>query len=286
MVEIQCAAPVKTPDAGALTGQGGKWYGSQGLSWKASGKHADHQEFEAWQYNLGWRGIRTNMVEVVEALGEHKFLTEVTAKELLSAEGIPTVPTRLARSPGEALRLARALGLPVALKVVSAQIIHKSDIGGVRLHLTSLSQVSKAYKDILATVQSRVPAALIDGVSVQPMAKPGVEVVLGLTRDRTFGPVIMFGLGGIFVEMLNDVAFRVVPLRMRDARAMLRDIRAFPTLQGSRGIPPTDLSALEDMLLKLSAVAERHPEIDAIDLNPVIAYPTGALAVDARILLS
>ena len=226
------------------------------------------------------------MAEVAVATGERQLLTEVAAKELLSAQGIPVAPTRLARSPSEAARQAKSLGLPVALKVVSPHIIHKSDVGGVRLHLTSLSQVSKAYGELLAAVRSRAPGAVIDGVSVQPMAEPGIEVVAGLTRDRTFGPVIMFGLGGIFVEVLNDVAFRVVPLRPKDARAMIREIRGFPTLQGSRGTPSADLGALEGMLLTLSALAERHPEIYEIDLNPVFAYPTGVLAVDARILLA
>jgi acetate---CoA ligase (ADP-forming) subunit beta len=226
------------------------------------------------------------MVEAAVAAGERKLLTEVTAKELLGAQGIPVVSTNLARSPSQAARLAKSLGLPVALKVVSPHIIHKSDVGGVRLHLANLSQVSKAYREILATVRAHVPEAVIDGVAVQPMAKPGIEVAIGLTRDRTFGPVIMFGLGGIFVEVLNDVAFRVVPLRPKDARAMIREIRGFPTLQGLRGAPPVDLGALEDMLLKLSALAEQHPEIHEIDLNPVFAYPTGALAADARILLA
>jgi acyl-CoA synthetase (NDP forming) len=215
-----------------------------------------------------------------------KLLTEVAAKELLSAQGIPVVPTKLARSPSEAVRLAKSLGLPVALKVVSPDVIHKSDVGGVRLHVASLSRVSKAYREILATVRSHAPEAMIDGVSVQPMATPGIEVVAGLTRDHTFGPVLMFGLGGIFIEVLNDVAFRVVPLRPEDARAMIREIGGFPTLQGSRGAPPVDLGALEGLLLTLSTMAEQHPEIHEIDLNPVFAYPTGALAVDARILLA
>jgi acyl-CoA synthetase (NDP forming) len=118
------------------------------------------------------------------------------------------------------------------------------------------------------------------------MAKPGIEVVAGLTHDRTFGPVVMFGLGGIFVEILNDVAFRVVPLRPRDAHAMIREIRGFPTLQGFRGAPAVDLGALEDILLKLSGLAEQRSELHEIDLNPILAYPTGALAVDARILLT
>ncbi len=226
------------------------------------------------------------MPDIVVAAQEQKLLTEVAAKGLLSAQGIPVVPTGLAESPAEAVRLAKQLGLPAALKVVSPDIVHKSDVGGVRLHLTSLTQVSKAYRDILDQVRTHVPQAAIEGVSVQTMASPGVEVVAGLTRDRTFGPVVMFGLGGVFVEILNDVAFRVVPLRPKDARAMMQEIRGFPILQGYRGTPAVDLSALEAILLKLSTLAEQHPEIGEIDLNPVFAYPAGALAVDARIVLA
>jgi acyl-CoA synthetase (NDP forming) len=138
----------------------------------------------------------------------------------------------------------------------------------------------------IAAVRSRLPKAVIDGIAVQPMADPGIEVVAGLTRDRTFGSVIMFGLGGIFVEVLNDVAFRVVPLWPKDARAMIREIRGFPILQGSRGTLAADLGALEEMLLTLSGLAEQYPEIHEIDLNPVFAYPIGLLAVDARMLLA
>ena len=213
-------------------------------------------------------------------------MTEVAAKELPGAQGIPVVPTSLARSSSEAVRLAKALGLPVALQIVSPDVMHKSEVGGVQLQLTSLAQVSKAYGEILATVRARVPAAVIEGVSVQPMAKTGIGVVAWLAHDRTFGPVVMFGLGGIFVEVLNDVAFRVVPLRPRDARAMIREVRGFPTLQGFRGAPPVDLGALEDILLKLSSLAEQRSELHEIDLNAVFAYPAGALAVDARILLA
>jgi acetyl-CoA synthetase (ADP-forming) len=225
-------------------------------------------------------------VEAADVREEHKLLTEAAAKELLSAHGLPVLPSHLARSPAEAMRLAKSLGLPVALKIASRHIIHKSDVGGVRLHLASLTQVRKAYGEIVATVRSRLPAVVIDGISVQPMAKPGIEVVAGLTHDRTFGPVIMFGLGGIFVEILNDVAFRVVPLRPKDARAMIREIRGYRILDGSRGALPADLGALESMLLKLSTLAEQHPEIGEIDLNPVFAYATGALVVDARVLLA
>jgi acyl-CoA synthetase (NDP forming) len=226
------------------------------------------------------------MSEAALAVGSRRLLTEVAAKEWLSARGVPVIPTQIARSPSEAGRLARRLGLPAALKIVSPEIVHKSDVGGVRLHLTSISQVSKAYGDILAAVRARAPAAAIDGVAVQPMAHPGIEVVAGLTRDRTFGPVIMFGLGGIFVEVLHDVAFRVVPLRPNDARAMIREIRGFPMLQGARGTGAVDLGALEELLLKLSSLAEQYPEIHELDLNPVLAYPTGLIAVDARMLLA
>jgi acyl-CoA synthetase (NDP forming) len=226
------------------------------------------------------------MSEAAWAAGARQLLTEVAAKEWLRAQGISVVPTQIARSPSEAARLAKRLGLPAALKIVSPDIVHKSDVGGVRLHLTSFSQVSKAYGDILSAVRSRVPEAVIDGVAVQPMANPGIEVVAGLTRDRTFGPVIMFGLGGIFVEVLNDVAFRVVPLRPKDARAMIREIRGFPILQGARGARAADLGALEELLLTLSSLAEQHPEVHELDLNPVVVYPTGLLAVDVRMLLA
>ncbi|MBI3325831.1 MAG: acetate--CoA ligase family protein [Nitrospinae bacterium] len=220
------------------------------------------------------------------AAAGRRVLTEVAAKELVAAQGIPVVPTHLAKSRAEAIRLAKELGFPVALKVASPDILHKSDVGGVRLHIGSIKQVGEAYREVLARARAHVPEATIDGVAVQGMAKPGIEVMVGVTQDPTFGPVVMFGLGGIFVELLRDVAFRVIPLRPRDARAMLREIEGFPTLQGYRGMPPVDLHALEDIILKLSALAEQRPDICEIDLNPVYAYPTGVLAVDARIILT
>ncbi len=226
------------------------------------------------------------MVETSVVSQGQLVLTEVAAKEVLAAQRIPVVLTRLARSRPEAIRLAKDSGLPVALKVASPDILHKSDVAGVRLNLASLAQVGKAYGEIIAAARAHVPHAAIDGVAVQAMAKPGIEVVAGLTRDRTFGPVVMFGLGGVAVEVLNDVAFRVVPLQPRDAHAMLREIRGFPILQGYRGTPAVDLEALEDILLKLSALAEQRPEISELDLNPVFAYPDGALVVDARMLLA
>lgn len=214
------------------------------------------------------------------------ILSEVEAKQLLAEAGIPVVEARLATSRGDAVGTAGELGYPVALKVVSAQITHKSDVGGVKLNLASAEEVGAAFDSIMKAAGDAAPDATIDGVSVQRMAEPGIEVITGMTLDAQFGPVLMFGLGGVLVEVLKDVAFRVVPITPRDARQMVRDIQGFPVLQGHRGQEPTDLDALEGLLLKLSEFVEGHPEIVELDLNPVFAYPTGAVAADARIVLA
>lgn len=214
------------------------------------------------------------------------LLTEVEAKQLLGAAGIPVVEARLAKTRDEAIAVARELGYPVALKVVSAQISHKSDVGGVKLGLATAEDVGQAFDAIMQAARKANPGATIDGVSVQRMAEPGVEVIVGMTTDPQFGPVLMFGLGGVLVEVLKDVAFRVVPITKRDARQMIHDIQGFPILEGHRGQAPADLEALEGLLLKLSEFIEGHPEVAELDLNPIFAYPKGAVAVDARIALS
>ena len=214
------------------------------------------------------------------------LLTEVEAKQLLAEAGIPVIEARLAKSRDEAVALAGELGYPVVLKVVSPQISHKSDVGGVKLNLGSADQAGEAFDAIMASARKVAPDATIEGVSVQRMAQPGVEVIVGMTMDPQFGPVLMFGLGGVLVEVLKDVAFRVVPITQRDARQMVRNIQGFPVLQGYRGQEPADLGALEGLLLKLSDFIEGHPEVAELDLNPVFAYPKGAVAVDARIALS
>jgi acyl-CoA synthetase (NDP forming) len=214
------------------------------------------------------------------------LLSEVEAKQLLAGAGITVVEAKLAANRDEAVALAGELGYPVALKVVSAQIAHKSDVGGVKLGLTSADEVGAAYDAILQSARTAAPDATIDGVSVQRMAEPGIEVIAGMTTDPQFGPVLMFGLGGVLVEVLKDVAFRIVPIAPRDARQMVREIKGFPVLQGYRGQAPADLDALEQLLLKLSAFIEAHPELAELDLNPVFAYAKGAVAVDARIVLA
>jgi acyl-CoA synthetase (NDP forming) len=213
------------------------------------------------------------------------ILSEVEAKQLLAKAGIPVVEARLAATRQEAVTLAKELGHPVALKVVSPQITHKSDVGGVKLGLGTAKEVRGAFDEILKAARRADPDATVEGVSVQRMADPGIEVIVGMTTDAQFGPVLMFGLGGVLVEVLKDVAFRVVPITPRDAKQMVRDIQAFPLLQGYRGQEPADVKALERLLLKLSKFIEKQPDIAELDLNPIFAYPKGAVAVDARVVL-
>src|SRR4030065_532651 len=176
-------------------------------------------------------------------------LTEIESKELLKEAGIPVVESKLARTKTEAVTLSNKMGFPVVLKIVSPDVIHKSDSGGVELGLTSAAQVGEAYGKILSAIKKHYPKAKIQGVSVQKMARPGVEVIIGMTKDAQFGPVLMFGLGGILVEVLKDVAFRIVPLTKRDAHEMIKDIKGYPVLEGYRGQEPADIAFLEDLIL-------------------------------------
>jgi acyl-CoA synthetase (NDP forming) len=213
------------------------------------------------------------------------LLSEVESKNLLVAEGISVTDAQLARDATEAVSFAESLGYPVVMKIISPDIAHKSDVGGVVIGLTDSDQVKSGYDEMMRKVSSVASTAKIDGVSIQSMAKPGIEVIIGATTDPQFGPVMMFGLGGVFVEVLKDVSFRVVPLEPRDAKQMVREIKALPILEGVRGQEGADLQALESLLLSVSELIERRPEIAELDLNPVFAYSDGAIAVDARIVL-
>lgn len=212
-------------------------------------------------------------------------LTEIESKELLAQAGFPVAGSRLARTKQEAISIAKELGFPVVLKIASPDIIHKSDAGGVKLGLKNATEVGRAYREIMDSVKQREPQATIYGVSVQKMIRPGIEVIMGMSKDALFGPVLMFGLGGVFVEVLKDVSFRIVPLSRRDARQMIEEIKGYPVLQGYRGQEPANMEALEDMLLKLSHFVEQSPQIKELDLNPIFAHRDGAVAVDARIIL-
>ncbi len=226
----------------------------------------------------------SSIVEQARAQGR-TILTEIEAKQMLEEAGVPVSPARLATTREEAASVASALGFPIVLKIVSPQITHKSDVGGVALGLASAADVSAAFDRIVASAKQHVPDATIEGVAVQRMEKQGTEVIIGVTKDPQFGPVLMFGLGGVLVEVLKDVAFRVVPITQRDARQMIEEIKGYPLLQGYRGSDPADLAKLQELLLKVSAFVEAHPEVAELDLNPVFAYKDAAIAVDARIVL-
>ncbi len=214
------------------------------------------------------------------------LLTEIEAKQLLEDAGVPVSPARLARTRDDAMKMAEQLGFPIVLKIVSPQITHKSDVGGVALNLVSSEDVGAAFDRIVAAAKRHEPDAVIDGVAVQRMEKQGIEVIIGMISDPQFGPVLMFGLGGVLVEVLKDVAFRVVPLNERDARQMVHEIKGYPMLDGYRGQDLADVAGLQQLLLKVSDFVERHPDVAELDLNPVFAYKDGAIAVDARIVLT
>ncbi len=208
------------------------------------------------------------------------YLMENEVKAILECQGISTTGSLVARSEDEAVKLFRSIGSPVALKILSPEVIHKSDAGGVKLNLQNEGQVGEAYRQIINSFRDKT----VTGISVQEMAKPGVEVIIGVTSDPTFGPVMMFGLGGVFVEILKDVSFRSIPLSEYDAEDMIEEIKGYALLKGYRG-PTADVPALRDLLLKLSDLAMENPEIKEMDLNPVFVYPQGYKVVDARIIL-
>ena len=213
------------------------------------------------------------------------FLTEFESKELLKQAGIPVAKTKLAKNQKEAVLLSQKIGFPVALKMASPDVIHKTDSGGVKLSLNKTAEVKAAYNEIMKAVRKQYPNALIHGISVQKMVRPGTEVIVGTSKDPQFGPVMMFGLGGIFVEWLKDVSFRIIPMARKDAEEMIKEIKGYPLLQGYRGKEPSNIPALVEMILKISHLIEENPQIKELELNPVFAYRDSALAVDARIVL-
>lgn len=204
-------------------------------------------------------------------------------RDVLTAFKLPLAPSGSATTADQAAALAKQFGFPVAVKLLSKRITHKTEVGGVRLNLKDEAAVRRAFEEIRNSLASQPEA--FDGVVVQPMVRPGVEVMAGIAEDPVFGDIVAFGLGGIHVEVLEDVRFRVTPLTDRDASEMIREIHGIKLLQGYRGHPPADLGALEETLLRLSRLAEQVPEIVELDLNPIFAYPPGqgCSIVDARI---
>lgn len=213
------------------------------------------------------------------------LLTEIESKELVKEAAISVNETKLARSIDEAISISNQIGYPVVLKIASKDITHKSDAGGVRLGITRPEEVSKAYEEIVRSVSLKYAGAVIQGITIQREAQPGVEVIIGMFKDAQFGPVLMFGLGGIFVEILKDVSFRIVPITRKDASLMIKEIKGYPLLKGYRGREAIDISGLEELLVRMSEFVQSYPEIKEVDLNPVFAYKDSYLSVDARVIL-
>jgi acetyl-CoA synthetase (ADP-forming) len=214
-----------------------------------------------------------------------KVLTEVESKEIFKAYGIPVVDGQLARTKEEAVAAAEKIGFPVVLKIVSPDITHKSDAKCVILGLVNSEEVKSGFDRVLANANRFKRDAEIHGVLVQRMAPQGREVIVGMSKDAQFGPALMFGLGGVTVEIAEDVSFRVAPIERKDAVEMIREIRGYPILEGARGGERVDFDALAEILLSASRLAMDWQEIKEFDINPIFAYTKGALSVDARIIL-
>ncbi len=213
------------------------------------------------------------------------FLLEPEAKAVCMEYRIPVTKFKVAKTVEEAVKSADEIGYPIVLKIVSPDIIHKFDVGGVILNLNGPKEIQDAYRKILANVKKHKPDAKITGVFVQEMAPTSTEVIVGATKDPQFGPALMFGLGGIFVEILKDVTFRIAPLTEQDAQEMITEVKAYPVLKGYRGQPPADIDAIVKILLNTSRLVMDHLEIKELDLNPIMVYENGAKTVDARIIL-
>ena len=209
------------------------------------------------------------------------WLAPAHAAELLSAYGIPVVPTLFAADARDVVKIAGTqLGYPVALKTADPSLVHKTDVGAVQLGLANADQVGQAAEEIAAA------AGADAGFVVQPMAEPGVEMIAGITQDPAFGPLVMVGAGGVTAELLGDRTFRITPLTDHDAAEAVRSLRLSPLLFGYRGRPRAAVDQLEDLLLRLGRLADDHPEITELDCNPVIVTPTTAVVVDAKIRIT
>ncbi|AAB90033.1 acetate--CoA ligase alpha subunit [Archaeoglobus fulgidus] len=203
---------------------------------------------------------------------------------VLEAYGIEVAPYGIARNVDEARDIAESIGYPVVLKVVSPDVVHKSDVGGVKLNVGE-NDLEKAFFEILSNVEGRMPKARIEGVLVQKMVDGGKELIVGMKRDPQFGPMIMFGMGGVYVEVLKDVSFRIAPITRREAHEMVREVKAYRILRGLRGEKPADIDAIADLLLRVSKLSLDHPEVLEMDLNPVKVFESGYAVVDFRMVL-
>lgn len=236
----------------------------------------------------GDRAVVSSIIEKYRAAGQVQ-INESDTKKIMRAYGINTPAGALVTSAEQAGVEAEKIGYPIAMKIVSPDIIHKSDVGGVVLHLKSASQVSEAFTSMMAKIKTTVAGARITGAYIEKMANPGSkEIIIGLTRDPQFGPMVMFGMGGIFVELLKDVKFALAPVSESDAVEMIKKIKTYPLLSGYRGQKPVAIEAIADTIVRISQLAVDFPEIKEMDINPFMAFPSAleSMAVDGRMTLS
>lgn len=228
------------------------------------------------------------VAEAKTAIGNRKLIGEYESRLLLNAYGIPNVPGGLAKSADEAVSLAEEIGFPVVLKIVAEGLIHKSDAGGIVLNRRNSDELRVAYEELIQRIRTNEPSADIIGAMVEKMAEKGVEVIVGMRRDATFGPLMMFGMGGTMVELVKDIKFRVAPLSKEDIQTMVAETMAGKLLNGYRGSPVADFESLYEVIAQLSRLATQHPEIQEIEINPLIVYPEGqgVMAIDSRMILA
>jgi acetyl-CoA synthetase (ADP-forming) len=216
---------------------------------------------------------------------EQRSLLETEAMKLLKEYELPVPAFKLIKNEDEVEEIGELIGYPLVMKIVSPDIIHKSEAGGVKVGIENEQSAKEAYQKIVSNARAYDDKARIYGIITYRMCPVSTEVIIGMLKDPHFGPVVMFGLGGIFVEILKDVSFRVLPIVDRDAREMISEIKGYPILKGARGESPKDIAALEEVLIKLSALVMENLEIKEIDLNPILVYEKGLQIVDARIIL-
>jgi acetyltransferase len=215
------------------------------------------------------------LIAEVLAGQKERYLTQAECRPILECYGLPLLKSGVAHSADEAAKIVTSIGTAVVMKVMSADVVHKFDAGGVLLNIKGADEARAAYDRIHTNVKHHVPNAKIQGILIEQMAEKGVEVILGASRDARFGPLMMFGLGGTLVEVLKDVTFRLAPMWRISAEKMVKEIHAFKVLDGFRGAPPADVPAIVDTMLRLSTMVCNHPEISELDVNPLIVHARG-----------
>ena len=222
---------------------------------------------------------------IQEAQEKDMYTLGLESFDILKAYGIPTVGTAITKTLEDTVKAAEEIGYPLVMKIVSPQISHKSDVGGIKLNLNNVDDVKAAYEDMMENIPKKEPDATLEGVQLQKMLSGGKEVIIGMVQDPTFGPMMMFGLGGIYVEILKDVKFAIAPVNEEEAREMIAGIKTHELLEGTRGDKPMDTEAIADIILRISQLVTDFPEINEFEINPLMVFEEGALAVDMRLML-